>query len=273
MNIRIIDKAEFRYRLGDLVLLGNDALSTILDPKSPFQNTIGYEYAHTTLARNRFLDFKLLGKIVRKHTQIHGYAIPQPNELVLHYRAGDFKRVKDAEIGDLVSHVKNACAKSHLTYVHIVTAFHYGNKHAMFEQGSVDELTGENHKNLDKTISLLRSLNFVVSVKDSGSIDEDFCFLSNAKHFLPSKGGYSVLAALCNTDHVYPSFPETNRAISHYGKIRHVSLSMSDLMTFVRKKFLLENHNPVYRLLKKTQPEGNRGFWWYLRLRFFNRME
>lgn len=37
MNIRIIDKAEFRYRLGDLVLLGNDALSTILDPKVHFR--------------------------------------------------------------------------------------------------------------------------------------------------------------------------------------------------------------------------------------------
>jgi hypothetical protein len=40
--------------------------------------------------------------------------------------------------------------------------------------------------------------------------------LANAEHFIPTKGEYLIIAGVCNPNHVYHSFPDTDRAILHY---------------------------------------------------------
>ncbi|MES2980825.1 MAG: hypothetical protein V4727_00810 [Verrucomicrobiota bacterium] len=251
MNIQIFDKAEYRYRLGDLVLLGNDALKLVMDPESPFHNTIGYDYATFSLERNRFLNFKLLKELIKVHTQKHQYPMPPSDVLVMHYRAGDRKRVNSSEIEDLSSYIKNACVKSHLTKVQIVTAFHYEN---MLGRDEVDELSKENYRNLERLVSIIENMGMTVSIKSSGGIDEDFCFISNAKHLLPTKGGYSILAGLCNPHKVYPTFHNTTATIRHYAKKGPVSLSMNDLLFFLKMTFNKKKHNPVLRLLRGMKP-------------------
>lgn len=251
MNIQTLDRAEFRYRLGDLVLLGNDALKMVMDKDSPFHDTIGYEYATATLERNRFLDFKLLKKLIKNHTEKHQYPLPPSDVLVIHFRAGDRKRVVGSEIDMLLSYVKSACAKSRLTKVQIVTAFHYENR---IESDEVDELGRENLRNLQDFVSGLEACGMSASVKPSGRIDEDFCYISNARHFLPTKGGYSVLAGICNPHRVYPTFPGTTEEIRFYAKKSTVSLKMADLLLLLNKSFKNQKHNPVARLLKTFRP-------------------
>lgn len=255
MNIQIFDKAEFRYRLGDLVLVGNDALHKVLNPESPFHDTIGYDYATITLNRNKFLDFKLLKSLIKAHTQKHRYPVPPADELVIHYRAGDRRRVNNSEIETLLSYIKSACEKSRLYKAQIVTAFHYENK---LDENQVDELCKENHRNLAQLVSKIEGMGITVSIKSSGRIDEDFCFLSNAKHLLPTKGGYSVLAGVCNPHRVYLTFPVTTSAIRHYSKKKPISLKMSDLLALLKKSFENRKHNPVLPLLEAVRPVENK---------------
>ena len=255
MDIQVF-KQEFKYRLGDAVLFGNDAVGKIMDPRSPFHDTIGYQYIKTTLRRNRFLDFKLLRRLVKVHTQRHQYPSPPPDVLVIHYRAGDWKRVDGDEIEELYGHVKNASASSGLTSICIVTAFHYEKKVKAHE---ADDLSEENLKNLAKLTSRFEENGMTVSVKSSGRVDEDFCYLCHAHHLIPTKGGYSVLAGICNPNRVYETFASTTAAIRHYSEAKPVSLGILEWMrlrykVIAEKNPMRKNINPLSNLLSKFVP-------------------
>lgn len=255
MDIQVF-KAEFKYRLGDAVLYGNNAVGKILDPKSPFHATIGYDYLKTTLRRNRFLDFELLKRIVRDHMKKHQYAAPTSDVLVIHYRAGDRKRVDGDELEELSGHAKSAAASAGLSKVSIVTAFHYG---VMVKAHQVDDLTEENLQNLAKLTSKLEENGMTVSIKSSGRIDEDFCYLCHARHLLPTKGGYSVLAGICNPNSVYETFASTTSAIRHYSQMKPVSLGIVEWARLRYKMMkgknpMRKNINPLSNLLSKLGP-------------------
>lgn len=247
------------YRLGDIVLLFNNAVGRILHPDSPYQGTIGYEYAKISSDANRFLDFELLKRLVKDHMRKHQYAVPPSDVLVMHYRAGDWKRVDGDEIEALASHVKNACDKSQLKKLHIVTALHFGKK---LEGDALEKANKENHDNLDKLKSIIEEMGISVSVKLGGGIDEDFCYLCHADHLLPTKGGFSILAALCNPDNVYPTFPQIMESIRHYAEQKPISLSKMELLILslkesIGKRPMMRYINPVSVRLEKLKPAND----------------
>ncbi len=250
-NIVVIE-----YRLGDLVLLFNNAVGRILHPDSTFQETIGYEYAKISCEANRFLDFELLRRLVKEHMEKHQYAVPPSDVLAMHYRAGDWKRVNGSEIEELASHVKNACDKSQLGKLHIVTALHFGKK---LDADALEKTSKENSDNLDKLKSMVEEMGISVSVKSGGGIDEDFCYLCYADHLLPTKGGFSILAALCNSNSVHSTFPQTTNAIRHYAEKKPISLSKLELLIVSVKERMgmrpmAKYINPVAVKLEKLKP-------------------
>jgi len=218
-KIAIYKKSKFRYRLGDLVLLQGDAVCMVMNRHSPFHNTIGHEYAELMLKNNTCLDFDSLREIIKRHTIKNKYTTSMDDELVVHIRAGDRKRVNSSEVDILLDSIGVVLDDVAIKRVVIVTAFHFGNPIVVS-----DDLLAENYGNLNKLITGVEKMGVDVSVKSSGDIDEDFCYLVNSKHFMPSKGGFSMVAGVCNENNVYSSLPNTDNAIKFYKKIRSISL-------------------------------------------------
>lgn len=172
------------YRLGDAILRpihNNSAAEDALDPK--YKDTIAQDYLLTRI-KGTGSKIDILKAIIEDHIKRKEYPVPDPGELVIHFRIGDFKRVdKISIIYWLLRMVKKSKAKK----VTIVTAMHAVASHANdpASYGLLPSFIDELDKN-----------RISYSIK-SGEIDEDFCYMVKAKKFIATNGNFSRLAYLC----------------------------------------------------------------------------
>ena len=191
-NIQSLNADIVKYRLGDAILLGNSAIGVqrgVLNER--FKGTIGYEY----VSRNSSLaDIKRLNGLIDKHIKLHGYKLPDDDEVVVHLRIGDNgqpnrprdKLVKnDSEFTRLVALIEDAM-RGFSDKVTLVTAIH-----------SVESPKKEDYKIVERLCARLP-----VTIKSSANVDEDFCYLARAKKLIVTKGNFSDLAGRCNPNEV-----------------------------------------------------------------------
>lgn len=197
-NIQILNNGKAKYRLGDAILLQNGAsLSEKGVTNEQYKNTIGYDYCKAT---TECANIELVNKLIDEHIEKNNFTLAE-DELVIHLRIGENKfgpcgnrkdpsksKTVDSEdeVDKLVSLVDDNFKR-----VVIVTAMH-----------QVKNPEDSMYKSFELLYNKLQNKGFDVSIKSSANIDEDFCYISRAKNFIPTHGNFSVLAGLCNTNNV-----------------------------------------------------------------------
>jgi hypothetical protein len=171
---------KFPYRLGDAVLVEYPGAKKCVTHHK-WRGTIGYDYFRRG-GKNQ--DMTLLKELVTARVTA-GNEIPSTEELVVHFRIGDWKRV-DSNGSSVMKQFTEQMVTNHgLKSIRIVTALH---NHALTE--------GENPWGaLPEYVKYcVETLKANVSIKSSASADEDFVFLVSAKFLICSKGNFSRLA-------------------------------------------------------------------------------
>lgn len=197
-SIQILNNGTAKYRLGDAILLQNGAaLSEKGVTNEQYKNTIGYDYCKATSA---CADIELVNKLIDTHIEKNNYVLAE-DELVIHLRIGENKfgphgnrkdpsKSKTIDSEDEVNKLVDLVDDTFKDVV-IVTAMH-----------QVKDPSNDMYKSFEMLYNKLQKKGFNVSVKSSASVDEDFCYISKAKNFIPTHGNFSVLAGLCNTNNV-----------------------------------------------------------------------
>lgn len=179
------------YRMGDAIIIQNNAKPTIL---KKYKGTIAYQYLINKCPKSgtKNVNVDRLNKIVDEHIKEKKYQIPNDDDLVLHLRLGDRKLVHSVdELNELITYIEDIVAFKKLI---IVTAFH------MVSASKDDD---SKYGILNELLSYCESNNINVNIRSSNNPDEDFCFLVKAKSLICTKGGYSILAYLCNSNKKY----------------------------------------------------------------------
>lgn len=197
-DIQIVNNGTAKYRLGDAVLLQNGAaLPEKGVTNEQYKDTIGYDYCKTT---KKIGDIGLVNELIDKYIKKNNYKIPG-NELVIHLRIGENKfgpggknenpnKSKTIDTETELDQLINLIDKD-TSHVVIVTAMH-----------QVKNPDNNMYKTFESLYNKLENSGYTISVKSSKSVDEDFCYISRAKNFIPTHGNFSVLAGLCNTNNV-----------------------------------------------------------------------
>jgi len=209
-EVKILKENRF-YRISDLFYapfpaqesMWMDSREEILNNKE-FSNTILYDYLKNKKHEEDVVTFK---KIVSEHTLKNKYDIPHKDELVFHIRLGDALRI-DYNNGEFLRRLKKTYCnelyqKIDIDYKKIkkitfVTALHYGGYTCTFRGRHFDFTINEQSvKNSFETLEEIEKqtniLGFELNIKSSETVDDDFCYMSNAKYFVESESRFSRL--------------------------------------------------------------------------------
>lgn len=168
------------YRLGDAILVEYPgAKESIIHPR--WRGTIGYSYFHR---RGRSQNYTLLRELIEEKKR-SGFETPNDDELVVHFRIGDWKRVESKDLSGINQLTEAMRSRHGLKKVRIVCAFH--NHELRVNENPWGALPAY-------VKYCAEELKLEVDVKSSKTADEDFVFLTSAKYLICSKGNFSRLA-------------------------------------------------------------------------------
>jgi len=197
------------YRIADLFYMDGNRWQKdrfeIVDNKK-YKNTILHDYL--TLKKTE-KDFELFKKITLNHSKKY-LNKPSDDDLVFHLRLGDaFDRNGKTKIDNRVdwSYLqykvffrRNRDYLITLNKVKVVTAMHFGS----------DELTGDFYYNEEHCKESMKFFEYFcgrltdfgcdVEVISNENVDEDICYLMQAKHFVPGLSKLSTLISDCLGD-------------------------------------------------------------------------
>jgi hypothetical protein len=201
-NNNIIETFEIKenaYRLGDIVrhiAKGDHYLNL-------HKGTIGYEY---NLLTNKKNDYTTLKKICDNRKGILK-DLPKNNELIVHVRLGDVieksKYTVDEHLNKELISIGQTISSGRI-YIKSKSFFYkILNKiknspidTIVFIGGDHRELASLKKSNeyLEKISNIFKNEGYKVIIKfNKNTADEDFIYLSNAKYFVPTGGGFSKI--------------------------------------------------------------------------------
>jgi len=182
-----------------------------------FPNSIASEYMKQTKTEE---NYELLFSILKKHTkQFNEIDLPKNNTLIIHLRLGDVIEMSklsvkdflidnksidsslicDKNYGNVVCNINENTINNSVSYVKPLSYF-YNKIHKINGINEIVLVAGchvlyssyEKSYLYIKCIQIfLEELGYNVSTRLGKNPDEDFIFMSNAKYFLPSGGGFS----------------------------------------------------------------------------------
>lgn len=198
-------KNYYAYRLADIVrrLSAHKVSRDYLDRH---KGTIGEEYSNRTKMRN---DYKML-KSICDERKSGLKEVPKDNELIMHMRLGDVIEKSRYSVDEhLAKRLKSHGDGSISTYRVYVQAMDFYNDYILNEiKGTnVDTIVfvGGDHRDLDslnkthdylnKVSKMFEENGYKTRIKfNDQSADEDFVYITSAKHFAPTGGGFGRLA-------------------------------------------------------------------------------
>ena len=197
-KIKVIEKKGPAYRLGDAILLYN-APGAVRDMRSPkHEGTIGHEYLKHR--KNGDVDYPFLRGLIDIHVEKRNLSLPGPDELVLHYRAGDAVIFS----GGIIEMISDAVQQGEFKKVHIVTALYFQRPHEGMTLRSLDLLKS--------ILQWFEENDIGVNIRSS-TVDDDFCFIAKAPTLLTTIGCFSTLAGNCCEGRVY--------SLKDYGEVSY----------------------------------------------------
>jgi GR25 family glycosyltransferase involved in LPS biosynthesis len=181
-----------------------------------FPNSIASEYMKQTQTEG---NYELLFSILKKHTkQFNEIDLPKNNTLIIHLRLGDVIEMSkptvkdflidnktidsslicDKNYGNVVYNINENTINNSVSYVKPLSYFYNkihkinGINEIVLVAGCHVPLSYEKSYLYIKCIQIFfEELGYKVSTRLGKNPDEDFIFMSNAKYFLPSGGGFS----------------------------------------------------------------------------------
>lgn len=228
-NVEIVNTGGFRYRLGDIVLKNNNAISD-LKMYPNYKDTIGYAYLMNTVEHG-FQNWSILGKIVDEYILDHNIKLPNDDELVVHLRLGD--RGLNSHNGYLkntLSKLKTIINTSNVKYVTIVTALHF---HDEYSDDDVDV----NMNTLKQITTALKDMNVAVNIRSSDNPDIDFTYMVKAKHLFITIGNFSLLIGILNSNNIYANSSKILKRV--------ISLKMCDAIPFIEYHNIFNINNDL----------------------------
>lgn len=198
-------KDEKAYRLGDCIILQNDAKEAVLEYH---QETIAYDYLnHPDCPSIYTIDIDLLKEITESHSAKKWKVSEMTDNesyLSIHLRLGDRKAVKtQKEFDEMISYIDKF---DDVDYVYIVTALHLQD-----EKGRNVNRYGV----LDELLKYLKKIGKKNEIVSSISPDKDFCFLHQSHNLICTNGGFSLLAYLCKEENKNRSFILKSNTLSN----------------------------------------------------------
>mgnify|MGYP001163700916 CR=1 FL=1 len=207
-SIKILKQNKF-YRIADLFYRdGNrwehDRKEILKNPI--YKNTILYDYLSQKTTES---DFNLFKKIALSHANKYETK-PKHDELVFHLRLGDAfdkngkdrinNRIDWSRLQYKVFFRRNREMLEKLDEVTVVTAMHFG----------PDEFTGNYYFSQDCVDESISFLNYFsqrlnkfgckIKIISNENIDQDICYIMQAKHFVPGMSKFSTLLSACIQD-------------------------------------------------------------------------
>ena len=206
LNIKIFETFESNrfnvYRLGDIIRhMDNHVISDkYLDLH---KNTIGYEYAKNTNKKN---DYKTLKKICDKRKNDLN-DLPKQNELIIHVRLGDVIEKSIYTVDEYLEKERVSKGETISSNVVYIKSRKFFENYILNEINKIKDIdtvifVGGDHRNLDslnksneylqKVSKIFRDNGYKTHIKfNEHTADEDFVYLSNAKYYVPTGGGFS----------------------------------------------------------------------------------
>lgn len=204
-KIKILKQNKF-YRIADLFYkTGNrwerDRNEILGNPV--YKDTILYDYL---TQKKSDKDFSLFRNIAMQHSTKYSDQ-PKATELVFHLRLGD---AFDPSAKDRVSNRINWSRNQYKVFfrrnrsilkkhdeVTIVTAMHFGPDKLTGNYYYSDECYNENIKFLNYFSKRLNDFGCKINIVSNENIDEDICYVIQAKHFVPGMSKLSTLLSSC----------------------------------------------------------------------------
>lgn len=199
------------YRIADLFYMDGNRWQKdrfeIVDNKK-YKNTILYDYLTFKQTEK---DFELFKKITLNHSKKY-LNKPSDDDLVFHLRLGDvfdingetriYNRADWSYLQYKVFFRRNREYLETLDKVKVVTAMHFGSDELTGDFHYTDEYYKESIKFFDYFCGRLNDFGCGVEVISNENIDEDICYLMQAKHFVPGLTKLSTLISECLGDNV-----------------------------------------------------------------------
>lgn len=202
-NIKVLKENKV-YRLADLFYMDGNRWEhdrNIILENSEYKDTILYDYLTQKTSEK---DFNLFKQIALKHSSKYENK-PSNDDLVFHLRLGDaFNKKGDDKIDNRVdwSYLqyrvffrKNREYLKSLNEVKVVTAMNFSADDLSGNFYYTDDCYNESLKFVDYFCERLSSFNCAVKIISNENIDEDICYLMQAKHFVPGLSKFSTLIA------------------------------------------------------------------------------
>ncbi len=199
-------KENYAYRLGDMIRYkhARDTKSGYTWHKDNFSESIATKYMELTKDPN---NYDVLLSIIDSN-KYKNYKNPNNNELIIHLRVGDVIDNQPHSVNDFLhkSHNDTAIINSKgekLKHTYVYNLEHYNNilqkipsniKNIILVYGyhiDIDHSKSEEYVN--KLKQFFESKGFNITKRTNGDADNDFIYMSNAKHFVPSGGGFSKI--------------------------------------------------------------------------------
>lgn len=194
------------YRIADLFYMdGNrwnsDRFKIVHDKK--YKNSILHDYF---LNKKNELDYDTFKSITLQHSEKYKLK-PTNDDVVFHLRLGDvfdptaktriYNRADWSYLQYKVFFRKNREFLETLRTVKVVTALHFGSDELTGDFYYTDEHYNESMKFFDYFCGRLSDFGCNVEVISHENIDEDICYLMQAKHFVPGLTKLSTLISKC----------------------------------------------------------------------------
>lgn len=195
------NKEHFLYRLGDMVR-ADDILWSRRNTKigytmykKKYPDSIATKYMDRTTEVN---NYSVLLQIVNEYTP----KVTCDNCLIIHLRIGDVIDSSDYSVSDHLKGPTPYKKNSNIIYTKPLSYYITAIKIAKKKKIRNIILIGGYHKNTNHTKSelyvdtiekLFRNNNFICKKRINQDPDDDFVIMCNAKYFLPSGGGFSIL--------------------------------------------------------------------------------
>jgi hypothetical protein len=194
------------YRIADLFYMDGTRWeidrATIVHSKE-YKNTILYDYM---LKKTGEFDYDAFKSITLKHSEKYELK-PEEDDLVFHLRLGDvfdvngetkiYNRADWSYLQYKVFFRKNREFLETLNGVKVVTALHFGSDELTGDFYYTDEHYTESMKFFDYFCGRLQDFGCNVDVISNENIDQDICYMMQAKHFVPGLTKLSTLISKC----------------------------------------------------------------------------
>ena len=265
----VITKSNPIYRVSDIVLqkgpTWRDAAEKILEVPGKYKNTILYSYLKLN-SIDSSLDMQLLNSVINDHGRRCGYAVPRPEDLVLHLRLGDVMEpghpIGPERINSYLSKffcwLKDKISKGvNLGFDRLVvcTAINYGGFGGAYDYSQVSEIISR--QLLGNALYEAQENGLSIDVKSSSNVDEDLFFMWSSSHLVPSNSEFSFLIANCaaleRPTNIYPHVFQAFTKDRKNGKIKWSKNTINHERKFFKGRMYFKYLQKIVKMARQSR--------------------